>query len=108
MKEYWQYIKAFFAIKKIIKKEGMKLESIQKIWVMIGSIIVGLNASWIPDLVVDAVSPEATNIIFTAVGAVVAVFQWFKSRTGDDKPQALRTEGEESSIAYMINPFKSA
>ena len=110
MKEYWQYIKAFFAIKKLFKKgDIMKIESIQKIWVMIGSIIVGLNASWIPQLVVDAVSPEATQIIFTAVGAVVAVVQWFKNRTGSDKPQQLRSEkGSGASLAYMINPFKSA
>jgi len=111
MKEYWQYIKAFFAIKKLFKKGNiMSIESIQKMYVLLGGLLVGLNASWIPQLVLDAVSPEATQIIFTAIGAVVAVFQWFKSRTGKGKPQELRTEKnvDSASLAYIFWPFKKA
>ena len=110
MKDIWQYIKTFFSLKKILNKEGMSIESIQKIWGILGALVVGLNADWIPALVYDAVSPEATNLIFTAVGAVVAVFQFFKARTGKDKPQELRAEKDVDnvSLAYIFNPFKKA
>lgn len=87
----------------------MSIASIQKIWAMIGAVIIALNASWIPDIVKGVFEPEATELIFTAIGAVVAVWQFVKSRTNPNptgpEPEALT---KPASIMYTLNPFKSA
>jgi hypothetical protein len=84
----------------------MNLETIRKIWVMIGSVIVALNASWIPDIITGFFQPEATELVFTALGALVALWQFVKSRTGSgDQPEALK---KSAGIGYMLNPFKAA
>lgn len=84
----------------------MNLESIRKIWVMIGSVVVALNVSWIPDIITGVFSAEGTELVFAAIGAVIALFQFAKSRTGEGKPQAL-TAGDKAPGMYWL-PWASA
>ena len=87
----------------------MNIITAQKIWVMVGAVIMALNADWIPDIVKGIFEPEGTDLIFTAFGAVVAVFQFVKRRTNPNpdmpEPEALT---KPARLAYLINPFAKA
>ena len=108
MKEYWQLIKAFFAIKKLFKKGNiMTLDKIRTIWGMIGTFLLMLNVAWLPEWATSLFGPEATGYVFDALGAIFAVVQLLPRRTGEGQPAALK--GEEVRMwKYAINPFQKA
>ena len=87
----------------------MSLETIRQIWGMIGAVVVALNAGWIPDIIQGVFEPAVSELIFTALGAIIAVYQVLKARKGDnpDLPAAYKT-GSKSVAWYAINPFASA
>lgn len=82
----------------------MNLENIRKIWVMIGTILFALNADWIPDIIKGVFSATGTELVFAAIGAIVALYQFVKARAGQ-QPEALTTR--ETGYWYILNPFKS-
>jgi len=83
----------------------MNLESVRKIWVLIGSVVFAINADWIPDLVKGFFSPDGTQLVFAAVGAIVALYQFAKARTGVNKGVSAQSV---AGTSYYINPFKAA
>jgi hypothetical protein len=87
----------------------MNLETIRTIWAMIGAVIVALNASWIPDIIKGVFEPEASELLFMAIGSLFSLWQMLKARRGGTpvEPEAYRT-GQKSKIWYAINPFAKA
>ena len=86
----------------------MSMESIRKIWVLIGSVIFAINADWIPEIVKGVFAPEGTELVFAAIGAVLALWQFVKSRTGEGGPSELNAEEKKVTIMYALNPFAKA
>lgn len=84
----------------------MDLESIRKIWTILGT-LVALLGSKAPVWLVDILGPTGTELVFAVVGAAVALFQFVKSRTGKDKPAELNANPVNTTV-YMLNPFKAA
>lgn len=82
----------------------MNLESIRKIWVLIGSVVFAINADWIPDVVKGVFSAEGTELVFAAIGAFIALWQFTKSRTGENKGVSAQSV---AGAAYWF-PFKPA
>lgn len=119
MKDIIRAIKAFFQFRKIIKKEGMKIESIQKMWILIGSILGTLSFTWMPGWLPDLFGPEGTQLVFAAANAVIALVQFLPFRTGETEKEAailaspagsvpaqLKVEKESSVRAlYAVIPF---
>ena len=88
----------------------MSLENIRKIWVLIGSVLTALNLAFMPEWLNNLFSVEGTGYAFAAATAVITLWQFVSSRTGeaeDGEPQAYST-GEKSKVAYLLNPFKAA
>lgn len=84
----------------------MSLENIRKIWVLVGTLLAAMGASWLPGIVGDLFSAEGTDLVFRAITAVMALYQFSTKRTGKaNTPQTLSTNG--TPIGYVLNPFKS-
>lgn len=82
----------------------MNLENIRKIWVLVGSVLAAIGGAWLPGVVGDLFSPEGTDIVFRAVFAIAALYQFVTKRTGQ-QPEGLKANGTD--IGYLLNPFKS-
>lgn len=105
MKKIIEAVKAFFQLKKIIKKESiMKVETIQKIWAIIGTLLATLNPTFLPVWVTDLFGPEGTQLVWSVFNAIVALWQFLPFRTGENKPAGLRRE-PKNLVYYGFNPF---
>lgn len=74
---------------------------------MIGSIITMLGfdlPSWVPELF----GPDLTAVIFAAIGSIITLFQFVKTRVGKSGDVLEYSAGKRSIYAYALNPFKSA
>ncbi len=89
----------------------LSIETIQKLWIMIGTVIATLGLPWIPEIVNDLFSTAGTEVLFQGVFAVAALWQFVSSRTGKDKEvegQELKMQSAGATMWYMVNPFKAA
>lgn len=110
MKKIIQAIKAFFAFKKLIKSGTMTINTFQKIWTLIGAVVLGLNISWIPDWFQGLFEPSGTQAIFALVSSVITVIQFLPFRTGGkkaiDAPAQLVANKNFGEMAlYAVLPF---
>ena len=95
------------------------LETIRKSWVAIGTVLVVLgNFLGLPEGVADIFSPDGLVVfdavidgIIRAVGAIIAFYQFAKSRLTKDTVAALHVASKEKrnnmALWYAINPLKS-
>lgn len=97
----------------------MKVETIQKIWAIIGTLLATLNPTFLPVWVTDLFGPEGTQLVWSVFNAIVALWQFLPFRTGKQvkeqlammsgtgrEPKPLRVETETGPmLAYAIIPF---
>lgn len=83
----------------------MTIDKIQKMWLLIGGILTGFGFSWMPDFVLQLFGPEGTDLVFRAIMAISALWQFTKSRTNPN-PDAVQPEAltKPASIMYTILP----
>lgn len=105
MKDIIKAIKAFFQFRKILKKGNMNLETIRKIWVILGSLVAGF--AFVPDWIKNLFSDSGTSAVFGVVAAVLALLQFLPFRTGENKPAELKAD-KPNKLIYAINPFAKA
>lgn len=123
MKKVIEAVKAFFQIKKLFKKEDvMKIETIQKIWAIIGTLLATLNPTFLPLWVTDLFGPEGTQLVWSVFNAIVALWQFLPFRTGSKEkeelammsatgkePMKLKVEKDTKAKAlYALIPFVKA
>lgn len=103
IKEIIKAIQGFFQLRKI---EVMNLETIRKIWVWIGGILLAINVSWMPEWIVNLFGPEGTDAVFSVIGAILALLQFLPFRTGANKPEALKAS-DRAKASYWL-PWTAA
>lgn len=112
MKKIIQAIKAFFSIKKLLKKGEMSLEQIRNMWVLLGGIVLGFNFTWIPEWIQGLFQPDGTQAVFAVISAVIALLQFTPFRKGKTTPgpEQLKAEKDTNKLLYLIPiwPAKAA
>ena len=85
----------------------MSLESIRKIWVLIGTLLATLSLDFIPQVVLDLFQETGTGLVFGFLGAAAALFQFVKARTGQQKEPQQYSTGEKSKALYWLPWIKA-
>lgn len=95
------------------------LETIRKSWVAIGTVLLVLgNFLGLPDGIAEIFSTDGLVVfdavidsVIRVVGAVIAFYQFAKSRLTKDSVSALHVASKEKrnnmALWYAINPLKS-
>ncbi len=89
----------------------MSIENIQKLWVLLGTLVATMGFPWIPEIVNDLLGVAGTEVVFKVVFAVAGLWQFVESRTGKGKEEegiTVQMHSKGASTAYMLNPFQAA
>jgi MFS-type transporter involved in bile tolerance (Atg22 family) len=110
MKKIIEAIKALLQLKKLLKSNDMNIETIQKLWLLIGALLTGLSFSWVPGWVQTLFGPEASQYVFTAFSAISALVQLLPFRKGSKadatNPAPLVVEKSATeSLLYALIPI---
>ncbi len=84
------------------------LDTIQKIWIILGTLIATLGMPWIPGFVTNIFSPEGTEIFFRLFGAIAGAWQFIDLRTGKGQPSQLKSHEDPVHVAKYLWPFTRA
>ncbi len=88
----------------------MNLENIRKAWVLLAGILLSIGGSWLPGWAQSLLGPEGTEMVFSVVMAVIALWQFLPIRTGEKEEGApmAKLSSKKSKVVYALNPFARA
>lgn len=85
----------------------MSIETIQKMWILLGGILGTLSFTWLPDWIPNLFSAEGTQVVFAAINAVIAVIQFLPFRTGKKQKEEMAMMSERGKEPTKLRVEKS-